>query len=173
MRDRRHIENSDILIETRMTPIETMSWTAWLTVYILNVAGLRILPEAYVFPRCANSECSASFGNFREGTFFRFRRTDSDSKASAKHHAVEHAWLCTRCSEHYTLEHRENKTILAALVPAMPLIEVPGSPVPLRKRTRSIRRRRRPSSRRSSAQPPTNSPLVVLAITPRSDFERS
>jgi hypothetical protein len=27
-----------------------------------------------MFPHCANPDCTASFGNFREGLFFRFRR---------------------------------------------------------------------------------------------------
>jgi hypothetical protein len=126
-----------------------------------------------MFPRCANSECSASFTNFREGTFFRFRRTDPDPKAPAKNHSVEHSWLCTECSERYTLEYRDSKAMLVSLAPAMPLIEVPSESLTLRKRTRSIRRRRRPSSRRSTAPTPANSPLVVLAITPRSDFDRN
>jgi hypothetical protein len=125
-----------------------------------------------MFPRCANSECSASFGSLREGTFFRFRRTDSDAKAPAKNHSVEHAWLCTQCSERYTLEYRDSKAMLVSLAPAMPLIEVPSNPLPLRKRARSIRRRR-PSSRRPSAPPPASNPFVVLAITPRGDFDRT
>ena len=123
-----------------------------------------------MFPRCANSECSASFGNFREGTFFRFRRTDSEPSSSAKNHSVEHAWLCASCSAQYTLEYRENKTILVALLPVMPLIEAPPTPVPMRQRARAMRRRR-PSTRRTSAQPPANNPMIVLAINPRGEFD--
>jgi hypothetical protein len=125
-----------------------------------------------MFPQCENAECSASFGNFREGTFFRFRRTDSDPKAPSRNHSVEHAWLCAQCSGHYSLEYNENKVVVVSRVPAMPLIEAPSQPLPLRKRTRSIRRRRL-ASRRASAPPAANGPLVVLAITPRSDFDLS
>lgn len=125
-----------------------------------------------MFPQCANSECSASFASFREGSFFRFRRTDPAHAVPAKSHAVEHAWLCAQCSERYTLDYQENKTILVSIAPARPpieLIEVPSPSLPMRKRTRA-NRRHRPSSRRASAQPAANSPLVVLAITPRTDF---
>ena len=126
-----------------------------------------------MFPRCANSECSASFGSFREGAFFRFRRTDADLQAPSKSHSVEHAWLCASCSEQFTLEYRENKTILVSRVPVMPLIEVaPSAPVHLRKRARPIRRRRA-SSRRASAPPPSSNPFVVLAITPRGEIDRT
>jgi hypothetical protein len=128
-----------------------------------------------MFPRCANSECPASFGSLREGTFFRFHRAGSHAQVSAKHHSVEHAWLCTQCSERYTVEYREDKTFLVPIAPAMPLIpvieEVPANPAPLRKRTRPARRR--PSSRRASAAPPASNPFVVLAITPRGDFDRN
>jgi len=126
-----------------------------------------------MFPRCANPECSASFGSFREGAFFRFRRTDADLQAPSKSHSVEHAWLCAPCSEQFTLEYRENKTILVARVPVMPLIEVaPSAPVRLRKRARPMRRRRT-SSRRASAPPPSGNPFVVLAITPRGEIDRT
>lgn len=128
-----------------------------------------------MFPRCANSECSASFGSFREGAFFRFRRTDADLQAPSKSHSVEHAWLCAPCSEQFTLEYRENKTILVARVPVMPLVEVevaPGAPARLHKRARPMRRRRS-SSRRASAPPPSGNPFVVLAITPRGEIDRT
>jgi len=174
--ERRHIGNGEFLIETWMMPIETMSWTAQSHCRYSKLGRIQsILSEAYMFPRCANSDCSSSFSSLREGTFFRFRRTDSDPKADARHHLVEHAWLCTACSKQYTLEYCENKAILVSLAPAMPVmpfIEVTSTPVPLRKRARSIRRRR-PSSRRASAQPPANNPLILLAINPRGDFDRS
>jgi hypothetical protein len=131
-----------------------------------------------MFPRCANLECSASFGSFREGTFFRFRRTDAAPEASAKHHSVEHAWLCPKCSERHTVEYRENRTILVPLEPAMPVVEVvemieaPGHHLPPRKRTRP-NRRHRSNSRRAAAPSLANSPLVVLAITPRGDLDRN
>jgi hypothetical protein len=85
---------------------------------------------------------------------------------------VEHAWLCTQCSELYTLEYREDKAVLVSIAPVMPIAEeIPANPVPLRKRTRPMRRR--PSSRRASGAPPTSNPFVVLAITPRGDFDRN
>ncbi len=156
-----------------MAPIETMSWTASPAADILYVAECMELLEGLMFPRCANSECPATFGSFREGTFFRFRRTSSEGRAPTNSHSVDHAWLCTRCSENYSLEYRENHAVLTPLIPAMlPIVEVPRSPEPPPKRSRVARaaRRRRPSSRRASAQPPANNPLIVLAIAPRGDF---
>jgi len=128
--------------------------------------------KASMFPRCANPECSETFGSFHEGKFFRFRRTDSAAASSpGKHHAVEHAWLCARCSEHYTADYIENKIALVSIAPVMPVVEeVLPSPVPMRARARAMRRRR-PSTRRSSAQPPAANPMIVLAINPRGEFD--
>jgi len=128
--------------------------------------------KASMFPRCANPECQESFTSFREGTFFRFRRADSEAASSSeRHHAVEHAWLCAPCSEHYTADYIENKIALVAVAPVMPVVEeVLASPVPMRARARGMRRRR-PSTRRSSAQPPAANPMIVLAINPRGEFD--
>jgi hypothetical protein len=128
--------------------------------------------KASMFPRCANPECQESFSSFREGTFSRFRRTDSEAASSSgKHHAVEHAWLCARCSEHYTADYIENKIALVSIAPVMPVVEeVLPSAVPMRARARAMRRRR-PSARRSSAQPPAANPMIVLAINPRGEFD--
>jgi hypothetical protein len=126
-----------------------------------------------MFPQCANPECSESFSSFREGTFFRFRRTDGEAaSAPGKHHAVEHAWLCAHCSEHYTADYVDNKIALLAAAPlVMPVVEeVLPSPAPMRARARAMRRRR-PSTRRSSAQPPAANPMIVLAINPRGEFD--
>ena len=79
--------------------------------------------KASMFPRCANPQCQESFSSFREGTFFRFRRTDAEAASSpGKHHAVEHAWLCARCSEHYTADYVDNKIALVSIAPVMPVV---------------------------------------------------
>jgi len=128
--------------------------------------------KASMFPRCANPECHESFTSFREGRFFRFRRTDAEAAcAPGKHHAVEHAWLCASCSERYTADYVDNKVALVAIAPVMAAVEETlPSPAPMRARARAMRRRR-PSTRRSSAQPPAANPMIVLAINPRGEFD--
>jgi hypothetical protein len=121
-----------------------------------------------MFPRCANAECTASFGNLREGKLFRFHRRQQAGEAPLNSHSVEHAWLCARCCETFDLEYRENQAILVSLAPP---VEVAPLPLPRRKRLRGPRSvRRRPPSRRGPMQTPGASPVVLFAITPSGDF---
>jgi hypothetical protein len=47
--------------------------------------------------QCANPECSIPF-DYRQGLFFRFRRTRAANRAPANTHNVQHFWLCGRCA---------------------------------------------------------------------------
>lgn len=126
-----------------------------------------VLPEEFMFPKCANLECSASFGKLREGILFRFHRGHAAGE-QANSHSVEHAWLCAKCCETHTLEYRENRAIL---VPLAPPVEVAPVPALMRKRSRRPRSlRRRPRSSRAPAQNSRNNPVMLLAITPNGDF---
>src|ERR1700691_1484770 len=122
-----------------------------------------------MFPHCANPDCTASFGSFREGLFFRFRRAQPAGKKPVNHHSVEHFWLCKDCSEEYTLEYRENRSILTPLLPVATLpIARPAVPaiVERAKLPRRIHVNRRPRSpRRVPLKPSGSNPLVILAIS--------
>jgi len=119
-----------------------------------------------MFPHCANPDCTASFTDFREGLFFRFRRSYPAGEAPSKSHSVEHCWLCKDCSEEYTVDYRDNRCILISLVPAVTLPQRAAAPEPPRR----ARVKRRPrSTRRAPAQQPHANPLLILAITPGND----
>jgi len=123
-----------------------------------------------MFPHCANPDCTASFGNFREGLFFRFRRAQLPTEKPVNHHSVEHFWLCKDCSEEYTLEYRDNRSILTPLLPVATLPsaspEVPEivETVKLPRRSRAKRRPR--STRHLPLKQGGSNPLVILAISP-------
>ena len=151
-----------------MWPIETMSWTRRTYARILISAGSRILPEVSVFPQCANSECTASFGKLREGNLFRFRCVHAAGDSPANSHSVEHAWLCAKCSESYTLEYRSNQTVLVSLAPSIPVTQIVN--VPARKRRHGSRSSRRSRPRRAPIPNAGSTPVVLFAITPNGDF---
>lgn len=162
-----------------MHQIETMSWTRFSQARILPLAGTRFLLRIPMFPNCANPECSASFGKLRDGHLFRFRRTHVAGDGPSNSHSVEHAWLCAKCSEIFTLEYRNNCSVLVALPLPAPVSqkiaqEEIHAPMPTRGRRRIKRRIRRPRSRRGLPSNVGNAPVVLLAITPKGDFpERS
>jgi hypothetical protein len=147
-----------------MRSIETMSWTGYTSARILfpEFTGERM------FPQCANTECSAVFGNIREGNLFRFRRVQAGDGSPANSHSVEHAWLCAKCSKTLTVEFRNNQVVLFPLAPVVPAPSIVM--MPLRKRRRRIRPVRRGRSRRRPPASPTGPPVVVLAIKPAGDF---
>src|ERR1700733_11824953 len=123
-----------------------------------------------MFPHCANPNCTASFGNFREGLFFRFRRAQLASEKPVNHHSVEHVWLCKDCSEEYTVEYRDNRSIL---IPLVPMVTVPTAPSEMpriaerAKPSRRNRAKRHPRSpRRVPMEQAGSNPLVILAIAP-------
>ena len=99
-----------------------------------------------MFPQCANTECSAVFGNIREGNLFRFRRVHAGDGSPANSHSVEHAWLCVKCCKTLTVEFRNNQVALFPLAPFVPAPSIVA--MPLRKRRRGGRPMRRQRSRR-------------------------
>jgi hypothetical protein len=82
---------------------------------------------------------------------------------------VEHAWLCAKCSEVFTLEYRNDHPVLVSLPIPVATAE-PAVPMPPRARRRIPRPVRRPRSRRGVPSNVSNSPVVLLAITPKGDF---
>ena len=121
-----------------------------------------------MFPECANPQCTASFGKLREGNLFRFRRVDTGDGSPSNSHSVQHAWLCARCCESFTLEFRNGQIVLVALVPAVPLTTL--ATISARKNRRGGRSMSRRRSRRSPPANLANPPVVVLAIKPSGDF---
>lgn len=117
-----------------------------------------------MFPKCANSDCAACFGNLRDGKLFRFQRRHATNDVPANSHAVEHAWLCAKCCEGFTLEYRDN-CVLVVLVPP---VQATSIPPPRRKRRRSARAIG--GSSRTPLGSPAAVPVVVLAITPPGGF---
>jgi hypothetical protein len=64
-----------------------------------------LLREGLMFLKCANSECRASFDDYRQGRLFRFHRSHPKGRVPANTHDVLHFWLCKCCSETYALEY--------------------------------------------------------------------
>ena len=59
--------------------------------------------EAARFPKCANPECSARF-LYNEGRLLRFHQNHEVGELPSNTRSVQHFWLCSACSESYTLE---------------------------------------------------------------------
>jgi hypothetical protein len=70
--------------------------------------------------RCANAECLTSFGDYRLGRLFRFHQSHPKGSAPANTHSVTHFWLCSVCSDIYTLEYREDRAIVMSFQHRMP-----------------------------------------------------
>lgn len=121
-----------------------------------------------MFPQCANTECSAVFGNIREGNLFRFGRVHTGDGSPANSHSVEHAWLCARCCKTLTVEFRNNQIVLVPLAAIAPITSI--ATLTSRKRRRGVRPMRRRRSRRRPPANPACPPVVVLAIKPAGDF---
>jgi hypothetical protein len=68
------------------------------------------------------------------------------------------------------VEYRENKAQLVSRLPVAPMIEELSAPEPMRKRVQVIRRRRSTSSR-VSGKPAASNSVIVLALTPRGEFD--
>jgi hypothetical protein len=64
--------------------------------------------------QCANSECLTSFGDYRRGRLFRFHQIHPKGGAPVNSHSVRHFWLCSVCSDIYTLEYRECRAVLVS-----------------------------------------------------------
>ena len=65
-----------------------------------------------MFLKFANSECQATFDDYRQGRLFRFHRSHPKGRAPATTHYVQHFWLCNSCSETYALEYRRDRVKL-------------------------------------------------------------
>ncbi|MGD0908445.1 MAG: hypothetical protein ABSA96_12745 [Candidatus Acidiferrales bacterium] len=64
--------------------------------------------------QCANPECAIPF-DYRQGLFYRFRRTCAVNWAPANTHNVQHFWLCGRCAETYTLQFQKEHGVVISL----------------------------------------------------------
>lgn len=53
--------------------------------------------------KCCNPECEAPF-DYREGQLIRVSRPVTHGNGSARHKAVEHFWICGKCSGEFVLE---------------------------------------------------------------------
>ena len=73
--------------------------------------------------KCANSSCSASFRDLRDGRLFRLER--DPTLWSSKSNRIEYFWLCHGCSSEMTLRLREDGTMVTVLLPG-PIRGVPN-----------------------------------------------
>ena len=64
--------------------------------------------------KCANPECSVPFDQL-EGRFFRFRYSCAPNEPPPNTHSVQHFWLCSRCSQTYTLHKQEEHGVAIGL----------------------------------------------------------
>lgn len=53
--------------------------------------------------KCCNPECGEPF-DYRQGRLIRVSRP-ADGKSSLGRKAVEHFWICEKCSDQFVLEH--------------------------------------------------------------------
>jgi len=75
----------------------------------LNLAG-----GTMRFPKCANPECSASF-HYEDGQLFRFHRSRKGSVPPSNTHLVQHFWMCSACSESYTVEYEGDRGVMKSV----------------------------------------------------------
>jgi hypothetical protein len=74
-----------------------------------------------VFSKCANPECLVSFYDYRQGRLFRFHQSRPIGSSPINGHSVTHFWLCSACSDIYTLECRECRAVLLTRRDKMPI----------------------------------------------------
>jgi hypothetical protein len=82
-----------------------------------------------VLSKCANPECVNSFDDYRRGRLFRFHQSHPDGSSPLTAHSVKHFWLCSGCSDIYTLEYRECRAVLVSRRDGMPAQTACASPV--------------------------------------------
>jgi hypothetical protein len=64
--------------------------------------------------KCANAECLTSFDDYRRGRLFRFHQSHLKGSAPGNSQSVTHFWFCSECSDIYTLEYQEGRSILVS-----------------------------------------------------------
>jgi len=67
-----------------------------------------------VIAKCVNPNCATSFHDYLKGRLFRFHQSHPKGSAPANSHSVTHFWLCSGCSDIYTLEYREGRSVLVS-----------------------------------------------------------
>jgi hypothetical protein len=68
--------------------------------------------RSLMLSKCANPECATSLDDYRLGRLYRFYQSHPGSRPPANTHSVRHDWLCSGCSEIYTLEYRKGRVRL-------------------------------------------------------------
>ena len=123
----------------------------------------RIFRRSLCFPTALTQIAPHPSATFAKA-YFPVSARASAGERPVNHHSVEHFWLCRECSEEYTLEYRDNHSIL---IPLLPVAALPNAqPVPavgertkLPRRSSAKRRPRSPSraveiERRQTARDP-------------------
>jgi hypothetical protein len=78
---------------------------------ILREALRKAAKHKLMYLKCAHPECSSDF-DYGQGRLFRFQQTPRQEKQPAHWHAVKHYWLCSRCSECFTIEYERGMGVL-------------------------------------------------------------
>ncbi len=69
-----------------------------------------------MFSFCANPDCQVPF-EYEEGRLYRFHKNASVGGDAPNTHSVQHFWLCSSCSEIYTLEYLSDRGVLIKTLP--------------------------------------------------------
>ncbi len=59
-----------------------------------------------MYLKCAHPDCSSDFDG-GHGRLFRFQQDPGQTRQPSHWHSVKHFWLCSKCSETYTIGHRK------------------------------------------------------------------
>jgi hypothetical protein len=64
-----------------------------------------------MYLKCAHPDCSCDFDSGR-GRLFRFQQDPGQAQQPSHWHSVKHFWLCTKCSENYTIGYRKGAGVV-------------------------------------------------------------
>jgi len=59
-----------------------------------------------MYLKCARPDCSSDFDS-GHGRLFRFQQDAQQNQQPSHWHSVKHFWLCSKCSETYTIGYRK------------------------------------------------------------------
>ena len=72
-----------------------------------------------MFSVCANPECQAPF-DYEHGKLFRFHKDATLNDNPPNTHCVQHFWLCSKCSDTYTLDYQSKRGVVLKNLLGMP-----------------------------------------------------
>lgn len=64
-----------------------------------------------MYLKCAHPDCSSDFNN-GHGRLFRFQQDPQQNEQPSHWHSMKHFWLCSKCSETFTIGYRKGLGVL-------------------------------------------------------------